>query len=145
MSVINNSGNNISYHDFGGLQRLRTQAAAEPEAAIDQVARQFESVFVRMMLQEMRKTVPEGGLLDNQTTQMYQDMLDGQLATTLSGQGGIGLAPVIARQLRGNAALMSVSAAPAAAPAPMPATSADAEALRWRLLSSGSSSGDDRR
>lgn len=125
-----------SYHDFSGLQRLRATAAERPDAAVDPVARQFESIFVRLMLQEMRKTVPDGGLLDNQTTQLYQDMLDGQLATTLSGQGGIGLASVIARQLRGP------EAAPASTdPVPAPPAAAASDALRWQLLSTGSSSG----
>ena len=58
-----NSVNNISdagiYTDFGGLSRLKTKAASasgseESKMATKEVAKQFESVFLQMMLKSMR-------------------------------------------------------------------------------------------
>lgn len=125
-----------NYNDFQGLANLRREAGQAPDKAIAKVARQFEAVYVQMMLKSMRDTVPEGGLLGDSSTRMYQDMLDDQLAVSLSeSRGGIGLARVIERQLSRPQASQPIAAADATAPAPV----AEAEALRLQLSSSGAS------
>lgn len=97
-----------NYHDVGALSQLRQQAHIKPDQAIEKVAQQFESVFVQMMLKAMRETVPEGGLFGDEATKTFEQMLDSQLSVTLSEGGGIGLAPVIARQLKGNTGVEQV-------------------------------------
>lgn len=90
------------YHDFSAFNALRRDARAGGEAkdeSIKQVARQFEAIFVQMMMKSMRDTVQEGGLLNDDSMRFYQDMMDQQLSMDLSGQGGIGLASTIERQL----------------------------------------------
>jgi len=125
-----------NYNDFQGLANLRREAGQAPDKAIAKVARQFEAVYVQMMLKSMRDTVPEGGLLGDSSTRMYQDMLDGQLAVSLSEKGdGIGLAKVIERQLARSPGQPPVAAAQAESRAPV----AEAEAMRLRLSSSGAS------
>ncbi|MEO6699408.1 MAG: rod-binding protein [Paraperlucidibaca sp.] len=88
-----------NYHGFGDLAALRKEAVESPKDAVMPVARQFESVFLQMMLKSMRETVGEGGLFDNESMKTYQGMFDNQLALSLSQQGGIGLAESIAKQL----------------------------------------------
>ncbi|REH36747.1 flagellar protein FlgJ [Paraperlucidibaca baekdonensis] len=88
-----------NYHGFSDLAALKKEAAESPREAIMPVARQFESVFLNMMLKSMRETVGEGGLFDNESMKTYQGMFDNQLALSLSQQGGIGLAESIAKQL----------------------------------------------
>lgn len=88
-----------NYHDFSGLAALKKEAAQSPEEAAMPVARQFEALFVQMMLKSMRDTVPEGGLFSDSGQKMYQDMLDSQLSVSMSEHQGIGLAEVIAKQL----------------------------------------------
>lgn len=88
-----------NYHDFSGLAALKKDAAQSPEEAAMPVARQFEALFVQMMLKSMRDTVPEGGLFSESGQKMYQDMLDSQLSVSMSEHQGIGLAEVIAKQL----------------------------------------------
>lgn len=109
-----------NYHGFADLAALKKEAAQSPNDAVMPVARQFESVFITMMLKSMRETVGEGGLFDNESMKTYQGMFDNQLALSLSQQGGIGLAESIAKQMapEGSAlqgSLHSQSAAHAAA------------------------------
>lgn len=66
-----------------------------------EVADQFEAMIVRMMLKEMRKTVPKEGLLnESNSTQMYRDMSDDQLARHLAESGNMGLDESIYQELK---------------------------------------------
>ena len=64
------------------------------------MARQFEALFLQMMLKSMRDAVPEGGLFDSNGGELYQEMHDKQLSVTLSEQGGIGLARMMVEQMQ---------------------------------------------
>ena len=90
------------YHDFSVFDAMRRDARAGGEAQSDnikEVAKQFEAIFVQMMMKSMRDTVEEGGLLNDDSMRFYQDMMDQQLSIDLSRQDGIGLAKTIVRQL----------------------------------------------
>jgi peptidoglycan hydrolase FlgJ len=89
------------YTDFSGLAALKARAREDREAALDQVTRQFESLFLQMMLKSMRDASFGGGLMDSEQGEFYRDMYDKQLAMDLSGRQGIGLADVLKRQLGG--------------------------------------------
>ncbi len=43
------------YTDFSGLNELKAQARTDKKAALAEVARQFESLFLGEMLKSMRK------------------------------------------------------------------------------------------
>jgi flagellar protein FlgJ len=85
--------------DFQGLAALKSQARGDREGAVDEVARQFESLFIQMALERMRETSFGGGLLDSRQSLFYRDLYDKQLAMNMSSAGGIGLAEAIKRQL----------------------------------------------
>jgi len=87
------------YTDLNGLAELKKSAKSKTPAAIKEVARQFESIFVGMMLKSMRQAKLADGIFDSQQSKFYQDMYDQQLSLHLSGETGMGLADVIARQL----------------------------------------------
>lgn len=84
--------------DARALDGLRRRAGSDPQAAARAAAGQFEAVFMRQMLKSMRDAVPRSGMWDGAAQGTYSDMLDQQLAQSLSGKPG-GLADVIARQL----------------------------------------------
>ena len=88
------------YHDLSGLNDLKRAARDDPNAAIDKVAKQFESMFIQMMLKSMRDALPKEGLFSSNDMDTYTEMADQQIAVNLAESGGIGLADVIARQLR---------------------------------------------
>ncbi|VAW54279.1 Flagellar protein FlgJ [peptidoglycan hydrolase], partial [hydrothermal vent metagenome] len=70
--------------------------------SIKEVAKQFEALFVQMMLKSMRDTIPENELFGSEAEKTYQDMYDKQLTKQISNGRGIGLAETIERQLGGN-------------------------------------------
>jgi peptidoglycan hydrolase FlgJ len=84
--------------DPRSLERLRSDAGTAPEKAVREASKQFEVLFVNMLLKSMREAAPQNGPLDSDQTRMYTGMLDQQLAQTMSARG-IGLADIMARQL----------------------------------------------
>ncbi|WP_438971702.1 flagellar assembly peptidoglycan hydrolase FlgJ [Methylophaga sp.] len=90
--------------DFHGLNQLRAQAGKNQndQQTMRQVAAQFESLFVTMMLKSMRQANLGEGIFDSEQSKMYQEMSDQQLAADLSSRGGLGLQDVILRQLGGE-------------------------------------------
>jgi flagellar protein FlgJ len=84
--------------DARSAQALRGMAARDPQAAVKEAARQFESLFMQELLKSMRATTMSSGMLDNQASELGTELLDTQYAQRLAGQPG-GLADVIARQL----------------------------------------------
>ena len=74
--------------------------AGKEAAAAKKVAREFESLFVGMMLKSMRETVGKeettGGGHGEET---YRALLDQEYANAIAGHGGIGLAGIIEQQL----------------------------------------------
>jgi len=80
------------------LDGLRAQAKQSPDQALKTAAKQFESVFMNMMLKSMRDATPQDGMFDSEQTKMFTGMLDQQLAQNMSNRG-IGLADIMVRQL----------------------------------------------
>lgn len=91
------------YTDFSGLNALRAQAGKDREAALEEVARQFEALFLAEMVKSMRKAsevFSEGNFLHSSRSDFYQDLFDSQLSLSMANTGGTGLAGVLVRQLR---------------------------------------------
>lgn len=90
------------YTDFQSLARLRTQARENSPEALRAVAKQFEGIFLQMMLKGMREASLGDGIMDSEQTEFYQGMFDQQLSTTLSQGRGMGLADMLVKQLGGS-------------------------------------------
>jgi len=101
--------------DSQSLDKLRLQAKQAPDQALKAAARQFESVFLNMMLKSMRDATPQDGAFDSEQTKMFTGMLDQQLAQSMASRG-VGLADVMVRQL-GHAQSADPSASKAKTPA----------------------------
>lgn len=90
------------YTDFNGLNALKAQARTDKQAALREVARQFESLFLSEMLKSMRKAgdvFAEGNYLNSNQSELYRDMFDNQMSLTMAGGKGSGLAEALVRQL----------------------------------------------
>ncbi|AEF99470.1 flagellar assembly peptidoglycan hydrolase FlgJ [Methylomonas methanica] len=87
------------YTDFNGLAKLKQGAREQTPEAIKEVAKQFESVFLTMVLKSMRQAKLAEGAMDNKQSEFYRDMYDQQMAIHLAGKPGVGLADLIAKQL----------------------------------------------
>jgi flagellar protein FlgJ len=87
------------YTDFNGLAKLKNEARKDSKSALQEVAKQFESIFLNNVLKGMREAKLADGAMDNDQSQFYKEMYDQQLAVHLSGKPGIGLADLIVKQL----------------------------------------------
>ena len=85
--------------DFRQFAALRRGAEANDPHTLREVARQFESIFTKMMLDSMRKASFGDPMFGSDQVDMYQGMMDDQLAVQLSQGRGIGLADMLIRQL----------------------------------------------
>ena len=92
-----------SWFDFNSLADLKAKAGRRPDDATSDVAKQFESLFLNLMLKEMRKSVTRSGLLGSDTMETYEQMFDQQISIGLARGGGIGLADFIEKQLNARA------------------------------------------
>jgi flagellar protein FlgJ len=95
-------GIDIPRTDSLEAQKLK-QGAKHPDKetiAAKKVAREFESMFVGMMLKSMRDTVGKDMLAGKgQSEDIYRSMLDQEYAKSVSAQGGLGLAKTIEKQI----------------------------------------------
>ncbi len=101
------------YADFNGLAQLKAKASGNSDdknEALGEVARQFETIFLKMMLKSMRDTVPESDLMGSEKTKVYQSMYDDQISLDLTKRGDLGLADMIVQQLGGRASEQTVKA-----------------------------------
>ncbi len=88
------------YTDLSDLSRLRHQAKQTPQDAIKAVAKQYESLFIKMMLKSMREASMGDPIFDSDQSKFYRDMFDNQLALTMGNGKGIGLAEALERQFK---------------------------------------------
>ena len=88
------------YNDFSQFTALRADAAKNPSAALEEVAAQFESIFLQQMLKAMRDATVKSDLFDSSQMDTYQSMADQQLAVNLAENGGIGLARMMVEQMQ---------------------------------------------
>jgi flagellar protein FlgJ len=97
------SGTDISSLAIDGqsLNNLKLQAKQAPDQALKAAAKQFEAVFLNMMLKSMRDATPQDGAFDREQTRMFTGMLDQQLAQSMASHG-VGLAEVMVKQLSRN-------------------------------------------
>ncbi|MGE0583063.1 MAG: glucosaminidase domain-containing protein [Steroidobacteraceae bacterium] len=107
---------------FGDAETLtslkRTDRSQTPEA-LRETARQFESLFTRMLLKSMRATSFDDSMA-GQGEGFYRDMFDDQLSIELSKGKGLGLADMLVEQLKrtGLAGTDAAAGVPIAGDAP---------------------------
>ena len=86
--------------DFTQFAELRLGANNDDPAVLREVAGQFEALFLQTMLKTMREASLGDPIMgDSNGLDMFQSMLDQQLAVEMSSGEGIGLADLLVRQL----------------------------------------------
>jgi flagellar protein FlgJ len=80
--------------------KLAAKSGGQDPATIKKVAQQFESMFLSMMLKNMRTAMPGGDPLNSDATKMATDMYDQQIAQTLAKGKGMGLADSLVAQIQ---------------------------------------------
>lgn len=101
--------------DPASVGALRAGAREQSPETLREVARQFESLFARMLIKSMREASLGEGMFDSEQSDMYRDMFDQQMSVELAQGRGLGLADLLVRQLSGGA--IGTAGEPATAPA----------------------------
>ena len=82
----------------GKAEELGRKSKAQED--LKDAAQQFEALFLQILLEEMRRTVPENDLLgDRRAEKLFQSMLDQELALHSSQAQSLGLAKLIYEQM----------------------------------------------
>lgn len=98
-SSTTSSTSNALAVDIRSLNSLKYDAGTANNAQTTrEVAKQFESLFMRELIKSMRDATMKSGLMEGEQANLGQDMLDQQLSVNMAGQQG-GLSEAIARQL----------------------------------------------
>lgn len=89
--------------DSKGLDELKQSARNNSPDALKSAAKQFEALFMNMMLKSMRQAGAQDSPFDSEQSRMYTSMLDQQFSQKMASRG-MGLADALVRQLSNNAA-----------------------------------------
>lgn len=84
--------------DANALNKLKVSAKDNTLESVKEVAKQFEAVFINMVMKSMRAASPQDGIFDNEQSRTFTAMLDQQLSSNLASKG-VGLADILTRQL----------------------------------------------
>lgn len=120
------------YNDIAGLGNLKAQAAKQSPEATRETARQFEALFVQMMLKSMRSA---GAILGEERDTNYEEMFDQQIALEMTRDRGIGIAEMLVRQLTPEQSDTDMTPAPltvASARSTRPTIEAALQRADWR-------------
>ncbi|MCF8150265.1 MAG: flagellar assembly peptidoglycan hydrolase FlgJ [Burkholderiaceae bacterium] len=102
--------------DVGSLTTLKGRLRTGDPEANKAVAKEFEALFLQMVLKSMRDATPSEGLFHSEQTRLYESLLDQQLGKAMgSSSHGTGLAAMIEAQL----ARQNLPAEPFAGPLPL--------------------------
>ena len=92
-----------------GSASPRTEGAIGGPSKIDKssrlykVSQEFEAIFIKQMLNVMRKSVSKTGLMDGgMAEEIFEDMLYDEYAQKMAETGSFGIANMIYRQLNVN-------------------------------------------
>jgi flagellar protein FlgJ len=103
---------NASVLDFNSLNSLKRGVQTDPQSKDQQreVARQFEAMFIQLLLKKARQTSQQmPSLFDSQATRMAQSLGDEQAALAMANPG-IGLADALMAQMRGGVLTQNTAA-----------------------------------
>jgi len=102
MAISGQNSANTAYTDLSALNQISVAGREDTAAGLKKVAKQFEAMFLNIMLKSMResnKAFSEGSYLNSNEMEFYQQNFDDQMSVHLSAGKGIGLAENLYRQL----------------------------------------------
>lgn len=103
------------------LNNLAANKHVSEREKVAEVSRQFEAVLLRQILQESRKSsVTPASSADASTSGIYDDMINNQLADSISRSGSFGLAKSLQGQLADQVLPNVAPGAPALTPLTAP-------------------------
>ena len=89
------------YVDFTRFSDLRARAHRDENAAMQQVADEFEAMFAETMLKAARDADTGEGMLNSSELDTYYEMMDSQLAQSLAKNQDFGFGKMLSQQFAG--------------------------------------------
>lgn len=85
--------------------KLETAMSEQDKSRLKEVCQDFEAVFLNMMLQTMRTTVPKSDLFgQSRGKEIFESLLDQETTKNMAKAGGVGLAAMLYKQLSNDIA-----------------------------------------
>jgi flagellar protein FlgJ len=85
----------------GSGKTTQSDNNADESAKLKGVAKDFESIFVGIMLKSMRDSVQKSGLLDGGNGEdIFRELLDQEYSKSISAQGDSSIATAIEREMK---------------------------------------------
>jgi len=82
-------------------EALEKAVSGGDDKKLQEACRQFEALFIYQLMERMRATVPKNDFWgDSSGVQIFQGMMDEELAKGMSQAGGIGLGKMLYEQLK---------------------------------------------
>jgi flagellar protein FlgJ len=86
---------------IGQVQKPGTAGKKDDPKGLCRVSQQFEAIFIQQLFKGMRATVPDGGLQEKDgSIQIFQDLMDHQVAEEMARKQGLGIAEALFRQMQ---------------------------------------------
>ena len=104
MSINQTSLSDQLAFDTSKVGKLQQAAKQNSPEAIKASAKQFEALFMNMIMKSMRDATPQDGMFDNSETKTYTAMMDQKVSENLAKRG-VGLADVLFKQLSASPAM----------------------------------------
>ena len=92
-----------NYFDQNSLNSVKTMGRHNDPAALKEISKKFEAMFVQQMLKSMRdanEVFGEGDVFSSEEVKFHQDMMDHQMVLNLTSGEGIGLAKAMYQQMQ---------------------------------------------
>ena len=92
---------NKAQGEIDALKKSATSAQEKGDLeALKKVSKEFEEVFINMMLKAMRNTIEDGGLVEKSNQRgIFEGMLDEEFAKKMVENNGIGIQEMMVRQM----------------------------------------------
>lgn len=84
--------------DVNAVKQLQQTARSNPNQALATAAKEFEAIFIQMMLKSMRDASFKSELLQSHQNDFYTSLFDQQISKSMAGKG-VGLADLMVAQL----------------------------------------------
>jgi len=92
-----------NYFDQNSLNAVKAMGRHNDPAALKEVSKKFESMFVQQMLKSMRDAnavFADGDMFSSEEVKFHQDLMDQQMVLNLTSGEGIGLAKSMYQQMQ---------------------------------------------
>lgn len=97
----NNLVFNISNNNTKFIQELKYQVRNNTKKHALETAQEVESLFIQMLIKNMRDSLSKENFLDNDQSRLYTEIYDEKISQEMSKRG-VGLTDIILKQIKSN-------------------------------------------